>query len=265
MDSPMTYDDFDQFFNLEEAAVPNQDLPPAITSSEGGTSNEQSSLAQSSEESVDKAPIIKMSLGLTNDSTSAPEMIYMDPDAPQDLERLERLDRGTSAVPEDIETSDPSTFIPRYYKPHEPCEFCAVRQLECKVFLVDGNRACLSCNALFRPCSFVDGHRTHAINLAFGNISTLHVVEEDTECALGQTRASKSMYSTGAALNEDPSETLSPDGRQEKCCRRFSRSVLHILKRWLDEHSEKPYPTEEEKQQLKDQTGLTRSQISNWL
>lgn len=38
-----------------------------------------------------------------------------------------------------------------------------------------------------------------------------------------------------------------------------------MLKQWLAEHADHPYPNEREKDELKQLTGLKRSQISNWL
>lgn len=45
---------------------------------------------------------------------------------------------------------------------------------------------------------------------------------------------------------------------------RFSKEALQILKRWLALHSRYPYPTDQEKEILQRQTGLTKTQISNW-
>ncbi|KAI8097653.1 homeobox KN domain-containing protein [Halteromyces radiatus] len=42
------------------------------------------------------------------------------------------------------------------------------------------------------------------------------------------------------------------------------KPVTAILKKWLLEHCRNPYPTEEEKLQLKSETHLTLNQISNW-
>lgn len=42
------------------------------------------------------------------------------------------------------------------------------------------------------------------------------------------------------------------------------KSVTAILKQWLIDHCRNPYPTEVEKTGLKDKTGLTLNQISNW-
>lgn len=46
---------------------------------------------------------------------------------------------------------------------------------------------------------------------------------------------------------------------------RFSRRVVKILKEWLEEHAAHPYPSEDEKEALKNMTGLKGTQISNWL
>ncbi|KAI7885361.1 hypothetical protein K492DRAFT_171875 [Lichtheimia hyalospora FSU 10163] len=42
------------------------------------------------------------------------------------------------------------------------------------------------------------------------------------------------------------------------------KSVTAILKQWLMDHFQHPYPTEQEKMMLCRKTGLTVSQISNW-
>lgn len=42
------------------------------------------------------------------------------------------------------------------------------------------------------------------------------------------------------------------------------KHVTDMLRNWLNTHISHPYPTEEEKQQLCQVTGLTMNQISNW-
>lgn len=42
------------------------------------------------------------------------------------------------------------------------------------------------------------------------------------------------------------------------------KPITAILKDWLARHKRHPYPNEEEKAQLVQQTGLARNQISNW-
>lgn len=46
---------------------------------------------------------------------------------------------------------------------------------------------------------------------------------------------------------------------------RFSREALQILRTWLSSHSSHPFPSDEEKEILQRQTGLTKTQILNWL
>lgn len=46
---------------------------------------------------------------------------------------------------------------------------------------------------------------------------------------------------------------------------RFSKESLRILRNWLSTHGRRPFPTEEERRLLQHQTGLTKTQILNWL
>ncbi|PSS02284.1 hypothetical protein BD289DRAFT_359932 [Coniella lustricola] len=65
----------------------------------------------------------------------------------------------------------------------------------------------------------------------------------------------------GAAGNEDGNKiTALP-----KIGARFSRESVRILRAWLATHSHRPYPNDEERESLQRQTGLNKTQISNWL
>lgn len=44
----------------------------------------------------------------------------------------------------------------------------------------------------------------------------------------------------------------------------FSRNVVHILKTWIMEHERHPYPNDDEKRLLSNDTGLTLVQVNNW-
>ncbi|CVK87866.1 uncharacterized protein FMAN_05310 [Fusarium mangiferae] len=46
---------------------------------------------------------------------------------------------------------------------------------------------------------------------------------------------------------------------------RFTKEALQVLKDWFSSHSDHPYPDEEERETLQRQTGLNKTQISNWL
>ncbi|KZV65742.1 hypothetical protein PENSPDRAFT_561531, partial [Peniophora sp. CONT] len=46
---------------------------------------------------------------------------------------------------------------------------------------------------------------------------------------------------------------------------KLPKEATEYLKDWLHSHANHPYPTEEEKTQMCAKTGLTLSQISNWM
>jgi hypothetical protein len=52
-----------------------------------------------------------------------------------------------------------------------------------------------------------------------------------------------------------------PKGKRGK----LPKPVTDYLKDWLHRHSDHPYPSEDEKKQLCQATGLSMSQVSNWM
>jgi hypothetical protein len=161
---------------------------------------------------------------------------------------------------------DFSSWIPRYHKPAHPCEYCRSKSLEC--FIYDNSRgitvsSCSPCNALFRPCSFSQPEMMPS-RMSRTALDTLDVVNEQTECALGGITGRKQMRSlghVGPIMNEGAGE----GSKKGAAAARFPRASIKILKDWMIEHIDHPYPTDEEKESLKAQTELTISQISNWM
>lgn len=49
-----------------------------------------------------------------------------------------------------------------------------------------------------------------------------------------------------------------------KRCPRLPRNAVKVLNEWLSQHQLYPYPTEQEKKEMEQQTGLDRRQILNW-
>ncbi|ETI25607.1 hypothetical protein G647_02381 [Cladophialophora carrionii CBS 160.54] len=143
--------------------------------------------------------------------------------------------------------SDISADYPMF-RAKEPCELCAKMGLDCflatRGAMVTG---CTCCISLYRECSFVHP------KIPRGFVNTFPGIAEDQqipENALTERRrAMKSME----------------EGRGRKTGARFPRDAVKILKQWLAEHADHPYPNEREKDELKQLTGLKRSQISNWL
>ncbi|KAI9716594.1 MAG: hypothetical protein M1828_007627 [Chrysothrix sp. TS-e1954] len=152
---------------------------------------------------------------------------------------------------------------PAFRKPAAPCDYCRSRHLEC--YMVSAGSAatvgCTPCRSLFRTCSLTrsaPGQRASNRHL-----DTLHMVPEDGVQHQGGLTGTKPLMSTGASFYDVLDDlTLR---RPDKAVTRFSRSTRQIMKDWLLAHGDHPYPTEEEKDALKEQTGLTRSQVSNWL
>ncbi|KAH0838944.1 hypothetical protein AYO21_05977 [Fonsecaea monophora] len=144
----------------------------------------------------------------------------------------------------------PSDITAEYpmFRAKEPCDLCARMGLDCflatRGALVAG---CTCCISLYRECSFVHP------KIPKGFVNTLTGIAEDQQIIEGslteRRRAMKSME----------------EGRGRKTGARFPRDAVKILKQWLAEHADHPYPNEREKDELKQVTGLKRSQISNWL
>ena len=129
----------------------------------------------------------------------------------------------------------------------------------------ESNKQCFSCISLFRKCSFVDAQEDQP-----GRVYTLHTVTEDASVERGTLTGIRPTYTAGATLEQIKQEMglrgrAPGDPPSAHSSGRFSKQVVRTLKGWLDEHADHPYPTNEQKEALRDQTGLNRVQISNWL
>jgi Homeobox KN domain/Tc5 transposase DNA-binding domain len=94
-------------------------------------------------------------------------------------------------------------------------------------------------------------------------MDTLHTVDEDVcmeRGALTGIKALKSWDRSGTEPQDDGDERPS-----RKTGTRLGRPAVKILKDWMEQHRDHPYPTEEEKEELRIRTGLKLNQISNWL
>jgi hypothetical protein len=162
--------------------------------------------------------------------------------------------------------TDFSTHLPRYQKPTHSCDYCRSKGLECFIYDADGSGPvrCSPCNALFRPCSFSDIERSSALRQR-GALDTLDVVGEDDERCFGGLTGKKQMRSLG---HMGPIEDDTPgDERPKKgaAAARFPQAAVKTLKQWMLQHIDHPYPTEEDKELLAQQTGLNIGQVSNWM
>lgn len=152
---------------------------------------------------------------------------------------------------------DPDDFDGAFpvFRAKTPCDLCRRMGLDCFIAqrgaLING---CTCCISLYRECSFTFTKRQETGNF----LDILGKVTEDVqECegAVVTKRALKSMPGAGGF----------DESRPRKNGSRLSRESVRSLKTWLAEHANHPYPTDFEKDRLKEITGLKRSQISNWL
>ena len=75
--------------------------------------------------------------------------------------------------------------------------------------------------------------------------------------------------SVGSTAQRSPSNNASPlvdrPPPQQRKRGKLPKETTDYLKAWLHRHSDHPYPSEEEKKQLCLATGLSMSQVSNWM
>jgi Homeobox KN domain len=141
------------------------------------------------------------------------------------------------------------------FRAKTPCDLCRRMGLDCfiaqKGALING---CTCCISLYRECSFTFTQRQQQGNF----LAILGKVPEDAQECEGAIVTKRTLKSVPGVGGFDES-------RPRKNGSRLSREAVKILKNWLGEHADHPYPTDVEKDRLKELTGLKRSQISNWL
>ncbi|KAG9189036.1 hypothetical protein G6011_05904 [Alternaria panax] len=177
------------------------------------------------------------------------------------------LEQSTSAQAASTDfNTDFSSWLPRYQKPAHPCEYCRSRSLECFVYNSDGSKqsGCSPCNALFRPCSFSNPERMSGMRQRTA-LDTLDVVAENDTRHFGGLTGKKQMRSLGHLGPIEDGKDDDEGPKKGAAAARFPRAAVKVLKDWMLMHIDHPYPTDQEKETLKEQTGLSISQISNWM
>lgn len=153
-----------------------------------------------------------------------------------------------------------------------PCEYCHNRGYLCKV-IQEGERkgSCTSCYALEHACSLATQEDIHELNiddpLRPNPINSwLATKIPNEESTLFEHEKISDWMPEFQALNK-PSTEDAPETNEigPKVGARFSRESVRILRGWLSTHHRHPYPSDEEKESLQRQTGLNKTQITNWL
>ena len=196
--------------------------------------------------------------------------------------------------------TDFSRWIEGMNVPFQPCDYCKKMRIHCKV-IKEGSRkgSCTSCVALARSCSLtyqpkvpavnVDRFRCEGDDVCVPDNSPMYEANEfnadealaDWNDIIHSTSIWVPTESPLEGLDSHPrndpasdlipskplNENLNSDAAENgsKVGARFSREAVRVLRGWLSTHHRHPYPTEEEKESLRRQTGLNKVQITNWL
>lgn len=184
----------------------------------------------------------------------------------------------STQMPQDIDISalpepEPAANSQMYWEtPEAPCTHCASGGYQCKRIREGKYRGyCTSCVALRCECSFgpLDNNLTAEAGATFpanpwpimGDRPATSILHEDELTAMVTSAPPPHCLFTAPENRQSPPKPQA----MPKIGARFSRESVKILKNWVVTHSRHPYPTEEEKEGLQKITGLSKTQITNWL
>jgi len=141
----------------------------------------------------------------------------------------------------------------------DPCENCRRQDLTCRS---TPGRACSNCIQFSCQCSFTAD--SNASGWAIRNDRDVNGNVEQPP--LDRRNLFPHSHSTPDLIAlKSSDENLMANEHSAKVGARFSRESIRILRAWLSTHQGHPYPTDDEKDALQRQTGLNKTQITNWL
>ncbi|KAH8649686.1 hypothetical protein BGZ60DRAFT_422114 [Tricladium varicosporioides] len=198
---------------------------------------------------------------LQNDNECASYKVL---DSPSDLNNLIGPDEGFL------------NLIDGAHRPPNLCWYCRYNRLECLIIrttFANPNpiSACSSCVALFRECSLAIGEKRKPLGFETSEpiLGHLHGVNEEYQDGLEFVNWDDEVEVLDKAIpaigpTEQKNLASPPYNPKAKGKRAISKQDIRVLKSWLSEHRSSPYPSHEEKLELRATTGLTLMQISNW-
>ncbi|KAJ5899682.1 hypothetical protein N7495_004426 [Penicillium taxi] len=144
-----------------------------------------------------------------------------------------------------------SQWLDGAYFPSVPCSHCRRYRLQCLVLRTTSANpnpvtSCASCVALFRECSLAKGEKRlpsgfETFTPVLGHLHGLLEHAEDSH---------------------EPMIPVQLEERKEST--QFIRKGARILREWFHQNQEHPYPTEDQKFQLSEETGFSQKRISIW-
>lgn len=172
---------------------------------------------------------------------------------------------------EDVEVDYLSQWMSYAIMSPKQCETCQICNSECHLIrdtLTQGTPSCTLCKSQSLACSLSSDHE-------IGSMQPMAQFPpaESWPCQNQQELVGGFGMQGSHETSLLPSPTLvsGPDIQGEfssssvKIGARFPRDTIRMLSHWLSTHQRHPYPTEEEKEELKSKTGLSKVQITNWL
>ncbi|KAF4998433.1 hypothetical protein FGRMN_3169 [Fusarium graminum] len=177
-------------------------------------------------------------------------------------------DWGIPALPpttnEPVKT--PMTTIDDFFikngasRPPVPCTNCRRTRLQCMILQTtianpNPTKSCSSCVALFRECSLAGRKKREPSDFETSEpvIGRLHGVSEHNVLGVPAT-VEEGQSSQGLSI-----AALSGKRTNTRSVRK-----TRVLRNWYISNLDHPYPSEEEKLDLSQQSGLSRSQVINW-
>ncbi|KAL7929208.1 hypothetical protein V8C35DRAFT_200658 [Trichoderma chlorosporum] len=150
--------------------------------------------------------------------------------------------------------------------PNESCESCIQQHIHCQVTPETAPLGtCTSCMETKMPCSLATDMRA-CRTLPEPLADPGAVGDEDRNELQRLLEDSYSRSESSFTANDSLSEDIAgPSDIIPKVGARFTREALRILRNWLSSNHRHPYPNNEEKENLARQTGLNKTQISNWV
>ncbi|QYS95173.1 C2H2 transcriptional regulator [Trichoderma simmonsii] len=152
------------------------------------------------------------------------------------------------------------------HRPPVPCSYCKRQRLQCLILqTTEANpnpvSSCSSCVALYRDCSLAERSKRdpNAYETVLPVIGHLHGVCEEVDDATTREGTTQWRIERETAPTATRSSSVSHK-------RNSTRSVkkTRVLRNWFATHQEHPYPSEDEKSMLSEQSGLSKTQVINW-
>ncbi|KAM0249999.1 hypothetical protein ACHAQJ_008804 [Trichoderma viride] len=177
---------------------------------------------------------------------------------------------GVESVPLDV------TEALLWETPENPCAHCVLGGYACKKIREGIHKGyCTSCVALGLECSFggviPDNLNPESTRLSWSSTEMFNntIPQEDLISIQPVKPMSNPSFldlmNLQTAGSVEDGIAIAKAGTPPKIGARFSRESVRILKNWLSTHNRHPYPSDEEKEMLQRQTGLNKTQITNWL